>query len=117
MLPFLINDLHFLFSAQRKKDYESLIVLRNTVHKFVNEVSELLPEITQDELAMKKKRSSRTKRLWHSISCLRFRSLIIRRASRTRTMKRSCRESLMNCSRRNLLIFWRRREWTMNRAE
>ena len=54
MLPFLINDLHFLFSAQRKKDYESLIVLRNTVHKFVNEVSELLPEITQDELAMKK---------------------------------------------------------------
>ena len=27
-------------------------VLRNTVHKFVNEVSELLPEITQDELAM-----------------------------------------------------------------
>ena len=45
MLPFLINDLHFLFSAQRKKDYESLIVLRNTVHKFVNEVSELLPEI------------------------------------------------------------------------
>ena len=54
MLPFLINDLHFLFSAQRKKDYESLIVLRNTVHKFVNEVSELLPEITQDELTMKK---------------------------------------------------------------
>ena len=51
---FLINDLHFLFSAQRKKDYESLIVLRNTVHKFVNEVSELLPEITQDELTMKK---------------------------------------------------------------
>ena len=40
--------------SKRKKDYDSLIVLRNTVHKFVNEVSELLPEITQDELTMKK---------------------------------------------------------------
>lgn len=54
MLPFLINDLHFLFSAQRKKDYESLIVLKNTVHKFVDEVEYLLPDITQEELTLKK---------------------------------------------------------------
>jgi len=43
MLPFLINDLHFLFRHNARKTIESLIVLRNTVHKFVNEVSELLP--------------------------------------------------------------------------
>ena len=41
MLPFLLNDLHFLFSGQRKHDYEDLIVLQNTVHHFVDSVKDI----------------------------------------------------------------------------
>ena len=56
MLPFLLNDLHFLFSGQRKHDYEDLIVLQNTVHHFVDSVKDILPQITEEELKEKRDR-------------------------------------------------------------
>lgn len=40
ILPGLINGLNYLFSSQRKKDYEELIILRNTVAAFVKEIEE-----------------------------------------------------------------------------
>lgn len=39
-----------MFSGQRKKDYEELIVLRNTVTAFVNEIEETLPPLTEENL-------------------------------------------------------------------
>ena len=50
ILPTLINGLNYLFSSQRKKDYEELIILRNTVSAFVSEIERELPPITQDNL-------------------------------------------------------------------
>lgn len=51
ILPRLINGLNYLFSSQRKKDYEELIILRNTVEVFVKEIEEMLPPITEENLA------------------------------------------------------------------
>ena len=51
ILPALINGLNYLFSSQRKKDYEELIVLRNTVSAFVDEIHKVLPTITDEHLA------------------------------------------------------------------
>lgn len=50
ILPGLINGLNYLFSSQRKKDYEELIVLRNTVLSFVDDIKVELPEITNETL-------------------------------------------------------------------
>lgn len=51
ILPGLINGLNYLFSSKRKKDYEELIVLRNTVAAFVKEIEEMLPPITDENLS------------------------------------------------------------------
>ena len=51
ILPGLINGLNYLFSSKRKKDYEELIVLRNTVAAFVKEIEEMLPPLTKENLA------------------------------------------------------------------
>lgn len=51
ILPGLINGLNYFFSSQRKKDYEELIVLRNTVASFVKEIEEILPPITEENLS------------------------------------------------------------------
>ncbi len=51
ILPGLINGLNYLFSSKRKKDYEELIVLRNTVAAFVKEIEEMLPPITEENLS------------------------------------------------------------------
>lgn len=67
ILPGLINGLNYLFSSKRKKDYEELIILRNTVAAFVKEIEEMLPPITNENLAELKEnyfaqRSSLTER-------------------------------------------------------
>lgn len=54
ILPGLINGLNYLFSSQRKKDYEELIILRNTVAAFVKEIEEILPPLTEEQLAAHK---------------------------------------------------------------
>lgn len=51
ILPGLINGLNYLFSSQRKKDYEELIVLRNTVASFVLEMERELPPITEESIS------------------------------------------------------------------
>lgn len=51
ILPGLINGLNYLFSSQRKKDYEELIILKNTVIAFVDEIQEILPTLSDDELS------------------------------------------------------------------
>lgn len=50
ILPGLINGLNYLFSSQRKKDYEELIILKNTVSRFVKEIKEMLPPLTDENL-------------------------------------------------------------------
>lgn len=55
ILPGLINGLNYLFSSKRKKDYEELIILRNTLKQFENEIEEVLPVLTSEELAQQKK--------------------------------------------------------------
>lgn len=54
ILPGLINGLNYFFSSKRKKDYEELIVLLNTLHAFVSEIEDVLPALTADELAHQK---------------------------------------------------------------
>lgn len=51
ILPGLLNGLNYLFSSQRKKDYEELIILKNTVSAFVKEIEEMLPTLTEENLA------------------------------------------------------------------
>ena len=55
ILPALINGLHYLFSSKRKKDYEDLIVLKNTISIFVSDIERELPTITQENLSSLKK--------------------------------------------------------------
>jgi hypothetical protein len=40
-LPAIVNDVNFLFSKQRKQDYEDLIVLKNTLEKLMDEIKKL----------------------------------------------------------------------------
>lgn len=51
ILPSLLNGLNYLFSSKRKKDYEELIVLRNTVLRFVKEIEQVLSPLTEENLA------------------------------------------------------------------
>ena len=51
ILPALLNGINYFFSSKRKKDYEELIVLRNTVTSFVQEIEKELPLITEEHLA------------------------------------------------------------------
>ena len=55
ILPALINGLNYFFSSKRKKDYEELIILRNTLKLFEQEIEEVLPTLTTEELAQQKK--------------------------------------------------------------
>ena len=55
ILPALINGLNYFFSSKRKKDYEELVILRNTLKLFETEIEEVLPALTSEELAQQKK--------------------------------------------------------------
>lgn len=50
ILPGLINGLNYLFSSKRKKDYEELIILKNTVDSFVQEMRQVLPQVTTERI-------------------------------------------------------------------
>jgi len=52
ILPALINGLNYILSSKRKKDYEELIVLKNTVESLITEVNNFLPELTQESIAV-----------------------------------------------------------------
>ena len=51
ILPGLINGLSYLFSSKRKQDYEDLIILRNTVTAFVEEIEEELTQIVDEQIS------------------------------------------------------------------
>lgn len=51
ILPVLINGLSFFFSAQRKKDYDELIILNNTVTAFLTEIADTLPQVASENQA------------------------------------------------------------------
>lgn len=51
ILPALINGLNYIFSSKRKKDYEELIVLKNTVEALITEINQTMPELTQDSIS------------------------------------------------------------------
>ena len=51
ILPSLINGLNYLFSSKRKRDYEELIILLNTVEAFVSEISSVMPELTAETVS------------------------------------------------------------------
>ena len=50
ILPVIINGLNYIFSNQRKRDYEQLIILYNTVCAYIVEVKGTVPEISENEL-------------------------------------------------------------------
>lgn len=51
ILPSLINGLNYLFSNKRKRDYEELIILLNTVEAFVSEINSVMPELTAETVS------------------------------------------------------------------
>lgn len=50
IMPSLINGLNYIFSSKRKKDYEELIVLNNTVKSFIEEIKKSMEEVEEDTL-------------------------------------------------------------------
>ncbi len=51
ILPSLINFLSYVFSSKRKKDYEDLILLKNTVGAFITELESMLNSIVSENTA------------------------------------------------------------------
>lgn len=49
--PGLVDGLNFLLSSQRKKEYEELIILLNTVQTLIEEMKDELPLITEEAIA------------------------------------------------------------------
>lgn len=61
ILPSVINGLNFVFSTKRKKDYEELIILQNTVDSFIEEIENDLKELTDDTIKEMKEGYSKQK--------------------------------------------------------
>ena len=47
-LPALFDSINYLFSKQRKQDYEDLIILKNTLRKLMEEINKTIPELIKD---------------------------------------------------------------------
>jgi len=62
ILPSLINGLNYIFSTQRKKDYQELIILKNTATAFVKEIEEMLPQLAEENLSSLRKEYSTQRR-------------------------------------------------------
>ena len=58
ILPGLLNGLSYIFSSQRRRDYEELIILRNTVAAFVMEMERELPPIIEENIALIRRQST-----------------------------------------------------------
>lgn len=55
-LPAMFNGLNYIFSKQRKQDYEDLIVLKNTLEKLMEEIKKTIPELISDSTKADKTR-------------------------------------------------------------
>ena len=49
-MPALFDGINYLFSSQRKQDYEELIVLKNTLEKLMDEIIKAIPELIGDSM-------------------------------------------------------------------
>lgn len=47
-LPAIIDGINYIFSKQRKQDYEELIILKNTIEKLMTEIKKTIPELISD---------------------------------------------------------------------
>ena len=47
-LPALFDGINYIFSKQRKQDYEDLIVLKNTLEKLIDEIKKTISELITD---------------------------------------------------------------------
>ncbi|MBQ6980319.1 MAG: hypothetical protein IJQ07_06710 [Clostridia bacterium] len=47
----IVDGINYMMSSKRKKDYVSLIVLKNTVKKVIEEINNEVPSVTNDSLA------------------------------------------------------------------
>ena len=47
----LMDGINYLFSSQRKADYEEIIVLKNTILNVIEEINETIPSLANDSLA------------------------------------------------------------------
>ena len=54
-LPALFDGINYVFSKQRKQDYEDLIVLKNTLEKLMDEVRTAIPELISDSTQIDQK--------------------------------------------------------------
>ncbi len=50
ILPSVLNGLNYIFSSKRKKDYEELIILENTVKSFVEEIEKELNSVEEETM-------------------------------------------------------------------
>jgi len=46
--PAMFDGLNYMFSKQRKQDYEDLIILKNTLKKLMDEIIKVIPELISD---------------------------------------------------------------------
>ena len=77
ILPGLINGLNYFFSSKRKKEYEELIILKNTAAAFVTEIGkELTPLIEENIDDLKKEHNNQ------------YNSLIKRQRDETTTLEK-----------------------------
>ncbi len=51
ILPSILNSLNYIFSGKRKRDYEELIILKNTVEQFIEEMKKNLNMATEETIA------------------------------------------------------------------
>ena len=51
ILPSIINGLNYIFSSKRKREYEELIILKNTVEVLIAEINQVLPELTKESVS------------------------------------------------------------------
>ncbi len=58
MLPSILNSLNFMFSSKRKKDYEELIILQNTVKDFIEEMKNNLNMAAEETITEMKDKHS-----------------------------------------------------------
>jgi len=49
-LPALVDGVIYIFSKQRKQDYEELIILKNTIEKLMEEIKKTIPELINDSI-------------------------------------------------------------------
>jgi len=49
-LPAIVDGVIYIFSKQRKQDYEELIILKNTIEKLMEEIKKTIPELIDDSV-------------------------------------------------------------------